>query len=81
MIREYIPDNLIDGLNHNDKLINIRQIRDTLFRENVDKINAVRWSAMTPEKQAEWTAYRQALLDITKCESAPSYVTWPTKPE
>jgi hypothetical protein len=49
----------------------------------VDPINAVRWAAMTAEKQAEWTAYRQALLDITVSSDPdfPFKVTWPNKPE
>ena len=59
----------------------IREVRNTLLRVEVDIINGIRWAAMTTEKQAEWTAYRQALLDITKSEGFPDYVTWPTKPE
>jgi hypothetical protein len=59
----------------------IREVRNTLLRVEVDSINGIRWAAMTAEKQAEWTAYRQALLDITKSQGFPDYVTWPNKPE
>jgi len=59
----------------------IREARNMFLRMEVDSINGIRWAAMTTEKQAEWTTYRQALLDITKSEGFPDYVTWPTKPE
>lgn len=37
------------------------------------------WNSLTPEKQAEWMAYRQALRDITKTAD-PYNVVWPTPP-
>ena len=52
-----------------------------LVRE-VDPVvtNPLRWNSLSPEKQAEWSAYRQALLDITKQGGFPHQVVWPTKP-
>ncbi len=35
---------------------------------------------LTPEKKAEWRAYRQALRDITLQETFPHSVDWPTSP-
>lgn len=57
-----------------------RDIRNKWLRRNVDNINAVRWAAMTPEKQAEWVAYRQALLDVPEQPGFPDNIIWPTKP-
>ena len=50
--------------------------------QSVDAVvsNPLRWSEMTEPKQAEWTAYRQALLDISDQAGFPHNVTWPTKP-
>lgn len=61
----------------------VRAHRDEKLRYEVDPIagNALRWAALTPDKQAEWAAYRQALLDIPQQPSFPHDVTWPTKPE
>lgn len=35
---------------------------------------------LSPEKELEWTTYRQALRDITS-QSDPFEIVWPTKPE
>lgn len=37
-------------------------------------------SPLSAEKKAEWTAYRQALRDITNQVGFPWDITWPTKP-
>lgn len=61
----------------------VRAERDFKLVTEVDAIagNALRWAALTPEKQAEWAAYRQALLDIPQQAGFPTDITWPTKPE
>ena len=64
-------------------IISSRAERDRLLVENVDPVvcNPFRWEALTAEKQAEWAAYRTALLDITDQAGFPTDITWPTKPE
>jgi len=61
----------------------VRAERDNLLVTVVDPIvsNNLRWAEMTAEKQAEWSAYRTALLDITDQAGFPTDITWPTKPE
>jgi hypothetical protein len=60
----------------------IRSQRDFLLSSEVDKTvsNPLRWADMSEETQAEWVAYRRALLDITDQGTFPASVTWPTKP-
>ena len=60
----------------------IRYQRDVKLTTEVDPIagNALRWAALTADQQAAWTAYRQALLDITTQDGFPNSVVWPTKP-
>lgn len=61
----------------------VRMERDNILATVVDPIvsNNLRWAEMTAEKQAEWAAYRTALLDITDQAGFPHDITWPTKPE
>jgi hypothetical protein len=61
----------------------VRAERDYRLASEVDPIasNPLRWADLTAEKQAEWAAYRRALLDITAQSGFPSSVVWPTKPE
>lgn len=61
----------------------IRMERDRRLLRQVDAVagNALRWAALTPEKQAEWAAYRQALLDVPQQAGFPHDVIWPTMPE
>lgn len=35
---------------------------------------------LTPEKKAEFTAYRQSLRDIPQTYDNPDDIVWPTKP-
>lgn len=42
--------------------------------------NPLRWDAMSSDKQAEWTTYRQALLDVPQQSEFPETMTWPEKP-
>ncbi len=61
----------------------VRAQRDSLLKTDVDPIvsNPLRWADLSAEKQAEWAAYRRALLDITAQAGFPHAVVWPTKPE
>ena len=61
----------------------VRMERDNILATVVDPIvsNNLRWAEMTAEKQAEWSAYRTALLDIPDQAGFPTNITWPTKPE
>lgn len=59
---------------------NNRTKRDQSLVRFVDSINAVRWAAMTPEKQAEWSAFRTALLNITEQPGWPANLVWPKIP-
>jgi hypothetical protein len=61
----------------------VRMERHNILVTVVDPIvsNNLRWAEMTAEKQAEWAAYRTALLDITDQAGFPADITWPTKPE
>lgn len=63
-----------------EKIALMRSKRDGLLRRHIDIMNGIRWSAMTPEKQAEWFAYRQALLDVPEQTGFPDSIVWPTKP-
>ena len=42
--------------------------------------NALRWAALSEASQAEWTAYRQALLDVPHQSGFPDNITWPQEP-
>ena len=61
----------------------IRSERDLRLAQDVDPVvtNPLRWGSFSDKKQAEWAAYRQALLDITKQIEFPIHVVWPTQPE
>lgn len=74
----------------------VRAKRDELLQTQVDPVvtNPLRWADLSAEKQAEWTDYRRALLNITTDYPSPIYqwneimkqyeeknVVWPTKPE
>ena len=63
--------------------LQVRNERDNLLVKVVDPVvsNPLRWAEMTAEKQAEWSAYRTALLDITDQSGFPTDIKWPTKPE
>mgnify|MGYP006125644705 FL=1 len=50
---------------------------------DVDAIanNILRWAELTADKQAEWSTYRTALLDVPQQDGFPHSVIWPTQPE
>lgn len=60
-----------------------RNERGTILANVVDPLvsNPLRWADLTAEKQAEWAAYRRALLDVPQQEGFPADITWPTQPE
>ena len=59
----------------------VRADRDGRLAE-VDAIagNALRWADLTSAEQAEWSTYRQALLDVPQQAGFPDNVAWSTKP-
>ena len=59
----------------------VRADRDSRLEE-VDAVagNALRWADLTSTKQAEWSAYRQKLLDVPQQSGFPHDITWPTAP-
>lgn len=59
----------------------VREQRNQLLVDNVDKFNGVRWAALSPELQQQWSAYRQQLLDISDQPGFPVTVIWPIKPD
>lgn len=65
-----------------EKAQGIRATRDFFLLQDVDPLvtNPLRWADLGEAKQAEWAAYRTALLDITDQAGFPHNVTWPTKP-
>ena len=58
----------------------VRGDRDGRLAE-VDAIagNTLRWAALDADTQAEWSTYRQALLDVPQQAGFPNDITWPTK--
>ena len=60
----------------------MRSTRNLLLQAKVDPIasNALRWAALSEASQAEWAAYRQALLDVPQQSGFPDNITWPQEP-
>ena len=61
----------------------VRNERDSKLQSEVDVIagNALRWAALSSDKQAEWSQYRTDLLGVPQQAGFPTDITWPTKPE
>lgn len=59
----------------------IREERDLILSDTVDRMNPMRWASMSEEKKAEWELFRKRLLNITNTVPASFEVTWPTQPE
>ena len=58
----------------------VRSSRDSKLSDtDVAVSNPLRFAAMSSEKQAEWAAYRQLLLDVPQQSGFPSTVVWPTE--
>ena len=58
----------------------VRNTRDQLLRDNVDKINPIWWNTLDNNQKNEWTIYRQALLDVPQQDEFPLNITWPNPP-
>ena len=56
------------------------ELRNTLLRVNVDKVNPVWYNSLTTEQQQELQTYRQGLLDVPDQSGFPTDISWPTKP-
>lgn len=59
----------------------VRTVRNSFLTQTDAAVLPDRWASMTPEKQQEWSTYRQTLRDIPQLFSDPADVIWPTKPE
>ena len=68
-------------INNETKASAIRAERDRLFTETVDKFNPARWESLTENQRKAWREYRQSLCDITKQETFPESVIFPSIPE
>lgn len=60
--------------------VRARSRRDEILRTTVDRVNPVRYNALTLEQQQELAVYRQALLDITQQPDFPFAIQWPRNP-
>ena len=58
----------------------LKDKRDTLLRDTVDRINPIWWECMGETQKQSWISYRQALLDISLQEGYPVNVVWPIPP-
>jgi hypothetical protein len=56
-----------------------RNLRDQLLAD-LDKINPIWFSSLTPEQQQELSSYRTALLNVPQQSGFPITIDWPTKP-
>jgi hypothetical protein len=64
-----------------EKEAEVKERRDRVLLETVDRVNGIRWEAMSGDEKEKWREYRQALLDIPEQEGYPFEVTWPERPE
>lgn len=60
---------------------NLRSERDDLLIQSDAYVLPDRWAGYTPEQQAAWSAYRQALRDLPETTEDPFNPAWPSKPE
>ena len=58
----------------------VREQRDSLLEEVVDKMNPMRWGTLSEPQKDAWRAYRQALLDVPQQEGFPTNIVWPEAP-
>ena len=60
----------------------VRGERDNILTTVVDPLvsNPLRWADLTSATQAEWSTYRQALLDVPQQAGFPTNITWPESP-
>tara|TARA_R110002050_G_scaffold42443_1_gene102169 strand:- start:176 stop:592 length:417 start_codon:yes stop_codon:yes gene_type:complete len=60
----------------------IRGKREYILSTVVDPMvsNPLRWASLSSDKQAEWSNYRTALLNVPQQSGFPNSITWPTEP-
>lgn len=66
--------------NFDAKAFEVRELRDAILKETVDRMNPVRWESMTTEEKNSWAVYRQALLDIPNQDGFPFDIEFPNQP-
>lgn len=59
----------------------LRERRTSFLVESDPYVLPDRWAGYTPEQQAAWSAYRQALRDLPETTQDPFNPVWPSKPE
>jgi hypothetical protein len=57
----------------------IRRQRNACLQD-LDRINPVWYSSLSPQQQQELQMYRQALLDVPVQSGFPTDISWPAKP-
>lgn len=57
----------------------LRALRDRALA-GVDRVNPMWWASLSPERQTQLQAYRQALLDLPQQPGWPMEVIWPERP-
>lgn len=78
---QYVQKWQVSQLNQSIAESNIRNRRDNILAEEIDKINGIWWEQMSEEKKQQWRDYRQNLLDIPQQSGFPFNTIWPIKPE
>ena len=84
-IPTHTPSDNLSGQIRSDVIecMNVLLKRDYFLETEVDPIISVpaQWDALTSDKQALWTNYKNDLNAIKPmCAGWPSSITWPTKP-
>jgi len=64
----------------NGKSAEIRAERNEKLKDTADRINPMRWEAMTDEQKQAQRTYRQALLDVPQQAGFPWAIEWPVAP-
>ena len=79
-VETVLPDNRV--ISEEAIAEGVRSERNLRLQSEVDVIasNALRWAALSSDKQAEWATYRTALLDVPQQSGFPDTITWPTAP-
>jgi DNA-directed RNA polymerase subunit F len=62
------------------KAAKIRAERNAKLADTVDKINPLRWEAMTDDQKEDWRTYRNDLLNVPEQVGFPDNVIWPELP-
>jgi hypothetical protein len=57
-----------------------RLLRNKILQDTVDRVNPIRYAALTDLQRTEIAEYRQALLDVPTQSGWPGTIEWPTQP-